>query len=71
MVDEEFLAFKDVAERLGVGVRIVYRLAGSGELGCYKVGGQYRVSTTDLEAYRERVRRPARAECECACVGAG
>ena len=30
MVDDEFLSLKDAAEQLGVGVRVVYRLAQAG-----------------------------------------
>jgi excisionase family DNA binding protein len=51
-----FLTLADVAETLNISSAQAYALVRSGELRAIKVGGrgQWRVETTELEAYIER-----------------
>lgn len=51
-----FLTLADVAETLNVSSAQAYALVRSGELRAIKVGGrgQWRVETTELEAYIQR-----------------
>jgi excisionase family DNA binding protein len=52
-----FLTLPDVAELLNISAAQTYALVRSGELPAIKVGGrgQWRVETTQLEAYIERM----------------
>ncbi len=52
----EWLTRDEVAQRLAVHRRTVSRLLDSGQLVGYRVGGQWRIDRTDLEAYLKRVR---------------
>jgi len=51
-----FLTLADVAETLNISSAQAYSLVRSGELRAIKVGGrgQWRVETTELEAYIQR-----------------
>ncbi len=51
-----FMTLADVAETLNISSAQAYALVRSGELRAIKVGGrgQWRVETTELEAYIER-----------------
>ena len=46
-----FLSVEDVAQRFGVNVTTVYRLAQRGRLPAFKVGNQWRFSQEMLEAW--------------------
>jgi len=50
----EYMTLEQVAERLGVDYKTVYRLVRSGELPAGKIGRIYRVRGEDLEAFFER-----------------
>ena len=43
----------EVARRLDVSGKTVYRLIASGSLGAHRIGGEYRVSEQQLHAYLE------------------
>ncbi len=59
---ESLMTSEDIAERLRVEVVTVRRLVNRGELAAYRVGGEFRFSRADLEAYLQRQRVPASAE---------
>ena len=46
-----YLSVEDVAQRFGVNVTTVYRLAQRGRLPAFKVGNQWRFSQEMLEAW--------------------
>ena len=47
------LRVAEVAERLGIDDATVYRLAKSGALACYRIGGSIRIGEHHLRAYLE------------------
>ncbi|HUT61634.1 MAG TPA: helix-turn-helix domain-containing protein [Phycisphaerae bacterium] len=49
-----YLTIEEVAERLGVDYKTVYRLIRSGEIAAGKIGRVYRILDTDLDAYFAR-----------------
>lgn len=49
-----FLQIADVAETLNISSRQAYNLVNTGELPAIKVGGSWRVETTELESYIQR-----------------
>ena len=58
MVRKPFLSVEDVAQRFGLNVTTVYRLAQRGKLPGFKIGNQWRFSEARLEEWvadRERV----------------
>ncbi|MCB0901580.1 MAG: DNA-binding protein [Lysobacterales bacterium] len=56
IADVRFMTLADVAETLNISSAQAYALVRSGELRAIKVGGrgQWRVETTELEAYIQR-----------------
>src|SRR5215471_6421339 len=56
---ESLLTSEEVAEHLRVEVVTVRRLVNRGELAAYRVGGEYRFTRPDVEAYLQRQRIPA------------
>ncbi|MCZ7683730.1 MAG: helix-turn-helix domain-containing protein [Sandaracinaceae bacterium] len=56
------LTIRQVAERLSVNERTVYRMAQSGELPAFKVAGTWRVLRTDLDAWIEKQKAIATGE---------
>jgi excisionase family DNA binding protein len=62
-VPARFLPLTDVAEQLSISAAQAYALVRSGELPAIKVGGrgQWRVETTELEAYIQRMYEQTRA----------
>lgn len=53
----------ETAERLGIGLRTLYRLIDSGELAAYKFGRVIRLKATDVDAYIDGARiRPGELE---------
>jgi excisionase family DNA binding protein len=56
-VPPRFLTLADVAETLNISASQAYALVRSGDLVAIKVGGrgQWRVETTELEAYIQRL----------------
>ena len=61
-----FLQLADVAEILNISARQAYGLVNSGELPAIRVGGrgQWRIETTELEAYIQRKYAETRALVE-------
>lgn len=51
-----FFTIKEVAEMLGVSQRTVYRLMERKELVGYMIGGQWRISDLQVNAYLDKVR---------------
>ena len=45
------LTIRDVADYLKVNERTIYRLAGAKQVPAFKVGGSWRFSTADIEAW--------------------
>jgi excisionase family DNA binding protein len=62
MTDERFLTLGDVAEVLNISASQTYALVRNNELKAIKIGGrgQWRVETTELERYIERLYAQAR-----------
>lgn len=60
-VDERYLTLPEVAERLKVSRRTIYRWIKSGDLNAYQFGREYRITESALkdflEAHRFRARR--------------
>ncbi len=52
------LTVREVAERLKVSTKTVYRLVYRGELPAYKVGRSVRVQEEDLKSFLEKQRVP-------------
>lgn len=49
--NDAMLTIQQVAKRLNVSVRLIYKLASSGALKAYRIGGAIRVTTTQLAEY--------------------
>ena len=47
-MNDSILTIKDVAQYLKVNERTVYRLAASGDMPAFKVGGSWRIKETQL-----------------------
>jgi excisionase family DNA binding protein len=60
-VDERYLTLPEVAERLKVSRRTVYRWIKDEDLNAYKFANEYRITESDLKDFLARRRtRPAR-----------
>ncbi|MDE9367734.1 helix-turn-helix domain-containing protein [Luteipulveratus sp. YIM 133132] len=59
-----FVQIADVAETLNISSRQAYNLVKSGELPAIKVGGSWRVETTELESYIQRAYAQTRQQVE-------
>ena len=58
-IEKEFLQVKDVAKKLDVSLKTVYRLIENGELPSYPINKlALRIKASDLEDYLERIRKP-------------
>jgi excisionase family DNA binding protein len=55
MPTQRFLQLTEVSEVLNISAAQAYALVRSGELPAIKVGGQWRVETTELENYIQRM----------------
>jgi excisionase family DNA binding protein len=55
-VEETYFTVEEVAERLKVSHMTIYRRIKAGELGAYKLGGEFRITERDLQRFLE-VRR--------------
>jgi excisionase family DNA binding protein len=62
-VEETYYTLREVAERLKVSRRTVYRWVQAKELPAYKLGGEFRVTERDLERFLE-ARRTLRTDSE-------
>jgi excisionase family DNA binding protein len=59
---DEILTLPEVAELLKVAEKTVYTMAQQGELPAFKVRGQWRFKSEDLNAWIERQKASLRAE---------
>lgn len=53
-LNESMLTVQQVAKRLNVSARLVYKLAASGALKVYRIGGAIRVTAAQLAEYLKR-----------------
>ncbi len=53
LVEETYYTIQDVADRLKVSYRTVFRWVHAGELAAYKLGQEWRISEEDLKAFLE------------------
>jgi excisionase family DNA binding protein len=61
-VDERYLTLPEVAERLQVSRRTVYRWIKAGDLDAYQFGREYRITESALKDFLEAHRFRARGE---------
>ena len=59
-VDERYLTLPEVAERLKVSRRTIYRWIKSGDLDAYQFGREYRITESALKDFLEAHRIRAR-----------
>ncbi len=52
--DGDILTLDEVAAYLKAGKRTIYRLAASGEIPAFKLGGTWRFSRSDIESWIKR-----------------
>ena len=52
-VEETYFTVEEVAERLKVSHMTVYRWIKAGNLGAYKLGGEFRITEEDVERFLE------------------
>ncbi|MDQ3926026.1 MAG: helix-turn-helix domain-containing protein [Actinomycetota bacterium] len=59
LVEEAYYTLAEIAQRLKVSYRTVYRWVQAGELSAYKLGTEWRIAESDLRAFLEarKVRR--------------
>ena len=57
MQDDELLTIPDVAKILKMSEKTVRRYIQAGDLIVHEIGGKYRISRTDLNAFLKRHRR--------------
>ena len=58
-MDDTILTIKEVAAYLKVNERTVYRLAASGDIPAFKVGGSWRFKAADIERWIEDKKKQA------------
>ncbi len=58
VVEETYYTLQEVAERLKVSYRTVYRWVRSGELPAYQLGQEWRITERDLSQFLEARRTP-------------
>ncbi len=61
-VEETYFTVEEVAERLKVSHMTVYRWIKAGNLGAYKLGGEFRITEGDVERFLEDRRFRARGD---------
>jgi excisionase family DNA binding protein len=59
-VDERYLTLPEVAERLKVSRRTIYRWIKSGDLSAYQFGREYRITESALKEFLEAHRARAK-----------
>jgi excisionase family DNA binding protein len=57
-VEETYYTLSEIAEKLKVSYRTVYRWVQAGDLAAYKLKGEYRVADRDLNEFLEERRTP-------------
>jgi putative resolvase len=61
-VEETYFTVGEVAERLKVSHMTVYRWIKTGQLGAYKIGGEFRITEQDIKRFLETRRFRAKGE---------
>ncbi len=61
-VEETYFTVEEVAERLKVSHMTVYRWIKAGQLGAYKIGGEFRITGRDIERFLKARRFPVKGE---------
>lgn len=61
-VEETYFTVEEVADRLKVSHMTVYRWIKAGQLGAYKIGGEFRITERDIEHYLKARRFPVKGE---------
>ena len=61
-VEETYFTVEEVADRLKVSHMTVYRWIKAGQLGAYKIGGEFRITERDIERFLKERRLPAKGE---------
>jgi putative resolvase len=61
-VEEKYFTVDEVAERLKVSHMTVYRWIKAGQLGAYKIGGEFRITEQDVERFLEARRFRAKRD---------
>ena len=51
VVNETYYTLAEIAEKLKVSYRTAYRWVQAGELSAYKLGSEWRVAESDLQAF--------------------
>lgn len=69
--DGDILTLDEVAAYLKAGKRTIYRLAASGEIPAFKLGGTWRFSRSDIESWikQQSAASPERAASEASNKG--
>lgn len=69
--DGDILTLDEVAAYLKAGKRTIYRLAASGEIPAFKLGGTWRFSRSDIESWikQQSVGSPERAASKASNKG--
>jgi excisionase family DNA binding protein len=62
MVDERYLTLPEVAERLKVSRRTIYRWIKNGDLDAYQFGREYRITESALKDFLEAHRARAKGD---------
>jgi putative molybdopterin biosynthesis protein len=61
-VEEAYFTVEEVADRLKVSHMTVYRWIKAGQLGAYKIGGEFRITERDIERFLQERRFPVKGE---------
>jgi excisionase family DNA binding protein len=61
-VEETYFTVEEVAERLKVSHMTIYRWIKAGDLGAYKIGGEFRITERDIQRFLETRRFRAKGE---------
>jgi excisionase family DNA binding protein len=69
--DGDILTLDEVAAYLKAGKRTIYRLAASGEIPAFKLGGTWRFSRSDIESWikQQSAASPERAASKASSKG--
>ena len=57
MPNEQLLTAQEVADTLKVNIMTIYRYIKAGKIKAYKIGKEYRISTTEFNRFLEATKR--------------
>ncbi len=63
-VEERYFTVEEVADRLKVSHMTVYRWIKAGQLGAYKIGGEFRITERDIDRFLKERRFPVKGESD-------